>query len=150
MINDIEIVPISVDDYQFGYNIKKLTLGKYIEETYGEWNENIQIESYKKNFDLKNNYIIKYLYRNIGWLKYNEVESIINIFQIFILPDYQGKGIGGKIIQNIIEDGIKRKKEIQLQVLKTNTKAFRLYKKLGFIVYNETETHFLLKYKIEE
>jgi hypothetical protein len=44
MLENIEIAPISIEDYQFGYDTKKITLGEYIEKTWGDWNEEEQIE----------------------------------------------------------------------------------------------------------
>ena len=145
MLNSIVIKPISTEDYQFDFDIKKLILMEYIKKTWGKWNEEQQIEFYKKNFKLENNYVILYDSIKIGWLEIIEMDTFIEINQIFILPEYQGKGIGSKIIMDIIEKGITGKKEVKLQVLKCNNKALKLYKKLGFTEYNETKTHYQLK-----
>ena len=102
---------------------------------------------YKKEFIIDNCFIIKYNNINIGWLKIIETEEIIDINQILILPEYQGKGIGSIIINNIIKDGKDKSKTICLQVLKCNENAKRLYIKLGFKKYDETKTHFLLSIK---
>ena len=118
---------------------------EYIKKTWGKWNEEQQIEFHKKNFKLENNYIILFDNIKIGWLEIIEMDTFIEINQIFILPEYQGKGIGNKIIMDIIEKGIKDNKEIKLQVLKRNNKALKLYKNLGFYNYNETKTHYQLK-----
>ena len=91
MLNSIEIKPISTEDYQFGFNIKKLTLMEYIEKTWGKWDDEQQIEFYRKNFKLKNNYVILYDSIKVGWLEIIEMDTFIEINQIFILPEYQGK-----------------------------------------------------------
>ena len=36
MLKDIELVLITIDDYQFGYEIKKITLKEYTEKTWGD------------------------------------------------------------------------------------------------------------------
>ena len=147
--NRIEIVPITVDDFQFGYDIRKLTMEEHISKTYGEWNENKQMESCKKYFSLEKRFVIKYFDKKIGWLMFEENETDIDLIQIFIHPEYQGKGIGSKIINNLIIIGKDKNKEIILDVLKSNYKAKKLYLKLGFKIYNETETEYFLKYEIE-
>jgi ribosomal protein S18 acetylase RimI-like enzyme len=147
MSENIELVPITIEDYQFGYIIKKITLREYVEKTWGDWNEEEQMVFYKKEFVIDNCFIIKNNNTNIGWLKIIETKETIDINQIFILPEYQGKGIGRKIIYDIIKNGKESHKTICLQVLKCNENAKRLYIKLGFKKYDETKTHFLLNIK---
>jgi len=147
MLKDIELVPITIDDYQFGYEIKKITLKEYTEKTWGDWDEEEQIIFYKKEFKIDNCYIIKYNNINIGWLKIIETIKTIDINQILILPEHQRKGIGSTIINYIIKNGRDKNKTICLQVLKCNENAKRLYIKLGFKKYDETKTHFLLNIK---
>ena len=78
-------------------------------------------------------------------LWYVEEIDYIEINQIFILPKYQSKGIGSKILTEIINTGNNEKKSIILGVLKSNTKAQRFYNKLGFIEYDQTDTEIKLK-----
>jgi ribosomal protein S18 acetylase RimI-like enzyme len=147
MLNNIRLVPITIEDYQFGYEIKKITLKEYTEQTWGDWNEEEQMNFYRKEFVIDNCFLIKNNNINIGWLKIIETKETIDINQILILPEYQGKGIGRKIINDIIKNGKDRNKTICLQVLKCNEKAKRLYIKLRFKKYDETKTHFFLNIK---
>ncbi len=55
-------------------------------------------------------------------------------------PDYQGLGFGSKLLQDIkakAPEGV-----VGLRVLKMNTRALHLYKRLGFSVVGESENHF--------
>ena len=145
MNGKIAIRPIKQNDYSFGYYIKKVTLKEYIEKTYG-WNTEFQKDSYRKTFNTENKYIIELDNKKIGWLNYVKKTDEIEIHQIFILPKDQNKGIGSKIIIDIINIGKNEHKPIKLQVLKTNIKAKKLYEKLGFIEYEQNNTHYKLKY----
>lgn len=66
------------------------------------------------------------------------------INEINLLKDYQGKGIGTKILSDILYNNLDR--SIILQVFKDNP-AINLYKRLGFKIYNETETHYQMEKK---
>jgi len=143
--NEIEWIPIVMDDFDFGYNVKKTVFKEYIVKTWGDWNEGEQLSSYKNNFKLENNYLIKNKGTKIGWLSFKELHENININQIFILPEYQNKGIVTIIIDRIKNIGKKKNKNISLRVLKCNMKALKLYEKLKFVKYEETKTHYLLK-----
>jgi N-acetylglutamate synthase-like GNAT family acetyltransferase len=58
--------------------------------------------------------------------------TIFNIFWINILPDFQGKGIGTRLIKGMVKTikGIKEKPKAKMITLSTNKP--RLYKKIGF------------------
>ena len=151
ILGDIEIIPITDSDFQFGYDIRKLTMEEHIQKTYGKYNEIKQLESYKKGFSLKNHkkFLIKYFGEKIGWLNFEENNSNIDLIQLLILPKYQGRGIGSKIINYFITIAKNKNKEIILDVLKSNSKAKKLYLKLGFIVYNENDNEYFLKYEVQ-
>ena len=63
------------------------------------------------------------------------------------LKGYQNQGIGTKLIQEILSKAEKSKKLVYLRVLKTNNKAQNLYKRLGFLIEEQTETHIIMIYK---
>lgn len=57
------------------------------------------------------------------------------IGEIYLIKEYRGKGIGSKIL----EDEISQHDKISLKVAKDNIRAFKLYKSLGFEIYDETD-----------
>ena len=84
---------------------------------------------------------------NVGVVAFSRNEKTINIDEIQILPEYQGKGIGTLIFSDIIANAQKEKIETTLRVLKVNFVAQKFYNKLGFEKIGDTETHFLLSKK---
>jgi ribosomal protein S18 acetylase RimI-like enzyme len=146
MTEKINIRPATQNDYYFGYFVRKETMKEYIEKMYG-WNKKTQKENHRKYFNLtmQNKYIIELENRKIGLLWYEEIDNVIEINQIFILPKYQNKGIGSTILTEIINIGKNKKKSIILGVLKSNIKALKLYNKLGFIEYDQTDAEIKLK-----
>ena len=146
MNEKINITPATQRDYFFGYFVRKVTMKEYIEKTYG-WDTKKEKENHRKYYNrtMQGKYIIELESKKIGLLWYEEEKDYIEINQIFILPKYQNKGIGSKIIIEIINTGKNKKKSIILGVLKPNIKAQNLYKKLGFIEYDHTDTEIKLK-----
>ena len=63
--------------------------------------------------------------------------------EIYLEEEYRNKGIGTKIIMDILNNN----DVVYLWVYKDNKKALSLYKKLGFNVLEETETRYYMKYK---
>lgn len=66
--------------------------------------------------------------------------------EIYIIEEYRCKGIGRKIIEDIL----KQHSVVYLWVYKMNEKALRLYKRLGFNIDEETETRYFMKYVRKE
>lgn len=89
--------------------------------------------------------IIEYNRTSIGLLKIERKQDGIELIQIQIDPLYQGRGIGKKIFEQIINEANSEKRSITLQVLKVN-KAQRLYVKLGFKIMEESHDSYLMKY----
>jgi ribosomal protein S18 acetylase RimI-like enzyme len=145
MLENIDFVSASTEDLQFGYDLWKLTQKEYIEKiNRGEWNEEYEIENYKDESIriIENNYLIKYNGNKIGWLEYEVSRKYIYIQQIHILPEYQGKGIGSNILNEMIKYSKKNKKSIHLDVFKYNDRALEFYKKMGFKIYDENNSMF--------
>ncbi|HCN48058.1 MAG TPA: N-acetyltransferase [Chryseobacterium sp.] len=81
----------------------------------------------------------------IGLLKVDRTDSNIDILQLQIDPDQQGKGLGKMILTDILEEASAAGKTASLSVLKTN-KAQHLYSSLGFKVVGEDEHSFFMKF----
>lgn len=64
------------------------------------------------------------------------------IDEIYINKEYRSLGIGTNIIKNILDIN----KNVYLWVYKDNEQAVSLYKRLGFIVVDETESRYYMKH----
>lgn len=148
MNENIKLVHYTDEDYEFVYEVKKNAYKKYVEECWGSWDEEAQRGFFDKFINsVKNNaYIIMAGDNKIGF--YNgEVLSNGNyeVGNICIIPEYQGKGIGTKILKEKLEEN--KDRDIEIQYFKQNPVG-KLYDKLGFIPNGETEFHYqMLKSK---
>ena len=65
------------------------------------------------------------------------------IGEIYLIPEYRGRGIGTSILKNEIDNFDK----IRLQVATTNTQAIKLYESLGFKIVKEVDGQmYLMEY----
>ena len=71
----------------------------------------------------------------IGFVCYGdrgeEAPDVGEIFALYVLADYYGKGVGRKLIDVGLEQ-IKHFSQVRLWVLKENRRAIRFYEKCGF------------------
>ncbi|HEX8250412.1 MAG TPA: GNAT family N-acetyltransferase [Pyrinomonadaceae bacterium] len=139
---------IKIKDFEFLWQLHNAALKKYITATWG-WNEDWQRRNFEKNFNLREGEIIVVGEKDAGFLWISEKETEIALISIRLLPEFQNRGIGTKLIKDVLDKARAQKKPVRLQVLKINP-AQNLYEKLGFEVFGETATHFLMRFPVEE
>ena len=135
-----------MSDFDFLFNLKKQNFKWYVDKIWG-WDDDDQKERLKQDLEehLQNKHIIMYNDIPIGTYALNITENgDCLISEISLLKDYQRKGIGTQILQNQLNENQNKKIRTILQVFKDNP-AKKLYEKLGFTIYNETETHYQME-----
>ncbi len=141
MIEYITLRKYTINDYKFVYEVKKNAYKKYVEECWGKWDEETQ-QKYFENFinQVKENaYIIQYDNKDIGFYNGESLENgNYEIGNICIIPEYQGKGIGTKILKDMLEKYSDT--NIEIQYFKQNPVG-NLYERLGFEKSGETNFH---------
>lgn len=130
------------DYYDFVYEVKKNAYKKYVEECWGNWDDSVQREYFKKFMSVykDNSYIIEFDGKDVGF--YNDEileDGTYEVGNICIIPEYQGNGIGSYILKGILEKNSDR--DIKLQFFKQNPVGV-LYERLGFEKSGETEFHY--------
>lgn len=116
-------------------------LNWYLEEVYGEE----VIKSDLKNPDI-NYFIVFFNAEPVGFMKLQLNSKLpgysenlgLEIEKIYFRPQFQGKGIGKKLIAVAIDIGISLgRKMIWLGVIDTNENAILFYKRMGFEVHDK-------------
>ena len=81
--------------------------------------------------------------RIVGFIKVNyapkskpTITEAAELEKMYVLPEFKGKGIGNKALKEIIKLAKERAvKNLYLDVLDSNTKAFDFYQRLGFVLH---------------
>jgi GNAT superfamily N-acetyltransferase len=68
----------------------------------------------------------------IGACRAEKGRQINRLSAIYVLPDYQGKGVGSELIVNAL-GWLGNQKDIYVNVVEYNLKAINFYKKHGFV-----------------
>ena len=85
-------------------------------------------ESVAANFGVTDFLVAEVDGRVVGFVEFLVVEWVCLVFNLFVEKKFQGKGIGGKLI----EEASKGCVEVRVVVSKNNAKALGFYKSLGF------------------
>ncbi len=135
-------------DFDFLYALKEKCFKWYVEILYG-WDEVFQKRALQKEMDKLLDYmnIIQVDGKDTGLFTCHTDENgdcCIGLFAI--LPKFQNRGIGSAVLGDKLAENKKKGIRTYLKTYKQNP-ARLLYQRLGFNVYGETETHYLLEVK---
>ncbi|HKC63975.1 MAG TPA: GNAT family N-acetyltransferase [Pyrinomonadaceae bacterium] len=89
------------------------------------------------------------LFENVraGRLITSRTDEEIRLVDISLLPEFRGAGVGTSLIRDLLAEADRTRRIVRLQVERANTKARRLYERMGFQVTSENQTHFQMERK---
>ena len=119
------------------YRIKREAMRPYVEQVWG-WDEEYQERRFRESYDHSETQVVLVDGIAVGLLRVSESESAVFIDQVEIVPDYQDRGIGTALINDLLARG----RPVELRVMKVNADARRLYERLGFRVIDDNEKHY--------
>lgn len=143
----IQLTRPTPDDQEFVFATYKATLRPYVEWAWG-WDEAFQRAGFWKHHPLDQMQLIAVDGERAGVLHVEEQDSLHFIRTIFLVPEFQGRGVGARLLRGEIERARRQGKALQLKVIKINP-AKRLYERLGFVVIDEDDTTHLMRWASE-
>ena len=148
MLRPIGYRPATDNDIDFLYALHVATMKEYVDKTWG-WDDTFQKAVFRKNYVPAEIQIIILEGKDVGMLTIEERDDEVFLRTIEIHPEYQGKGIATTIIGKLVTESAQKMKPVRLRVLKVN-RAKRLYDRLGFLVIEESPTHYIMLTSISE
>jgi ribosomal protein S18 acetylase RimI-like enzyme len=130
----------TIADSEFAFQTKKAALGRYIEQVWG-WDEEEQRRLHEDRFARRDYQVIRSKHTDVGILVSERLPDHVAVYQLFVLPEHQGKGIGTECMERILAEAAGAGLPVRLDVLKVNQQALRFYRSLGFRSVGGTETH---------
>ena len=75
--------------------------------------------------------------RPAGRLWVGEDAREIRLLDIALLPEFQNRGVGARLVRALIEEAVTTARPLRHMVFVLNTGARRFYERLGFVVFEE-------------
>lgn len=129
-------------DRAFAKHVHDTCYRDVVTHQFGAWDSALQSRFFDQKWQPESYSIIICENQAIGVLSVHHNPDYLFLSEIQILPSHQGKGIGSTIVGEILDRGHQQELPVRLQVLHCSP-ARRLYERLGFIRYGQTETHLL-------
>ena len=135
------------DDRELLYALKCASVRPYVERIWG-WDEGYQREDFDRDFSaIGQFYVVEADGRFAGFLQVSLADPVYHIVEIHLCPEYRGYGIGSGILRLFQELCAHQDRKLRIGCFKENDRARSLYKKLGFVQTEETDTHCILEYE---
>jgi ribosomal protein S18 acetylase RimI-like enzyme len=137
-----KLTPIELKDYEWLERLRRSVYQELFIKTWGAWDEQRHKRHFQSCLENGHIYIVDVNGNHVGMLQLFENVEYIEIGEIQVLPEHQGRGLGTVIINDVIATARGRKIPVRLKVGLRNDSAMRLYQRLGFQVLEESETHY--------
>ena len=137
---DFTLRPATAADREWLWQTKTRCLRRYVEQTWGVWDEASQRARFDDMFDVSEIQVIVLAGGDAGFIAARHAPDEIRLFHIMIAAEFQNQGLGTAVLRELLAVAQVRGVPVRLQVLRVNP-ARRLYDRLGFAVIEETPTH---------
>lgn len=135
----ISLRSATADDFEFFFELHKQTLGPYVDQVWG-WDDDVQRAYLERTINPERTRVIVAEGIDIGRLNVEDRPGEVFLGLIEIAPTHQGRGIGAQLIETLLDDAFAQGKQVRLNVLRVNSRAYKLYRRLGFREVNREDT----------
>ena len=87
---------------------------------FGAWDENAQDKFFATGWDKPGHEIVLVDDMPCGYVRYEKTPTEIQAYELVLLPEFQGRGIGSTLLKMLLVEGAAKKVPITLQVLRKN------------------------------
>jgi ribosomal protein S18 acetylase RimI-like enzyme len=129
---DLRVRPASSSDREFLFEVRRASLRTYVEQTSG-WDDAEQRATADKEFGELPYAVVEEGGRPVGYVCVIHETECDFIEEIALLPEAQGRGIGTRLVRDILQAARRRGVPVRLSVFASNP-AQALYARLGFEV----------------
>jgi GNAT superfamily N-acetyltransferase len=133
----LELRPGAESDFETVFAITMATMRAYVEATWGIWDEAEHRTRIRASFEPSTHRLVHVDGQLAGLLAVEEHLEHVQLVKVFLLPPFQGRGIGTRLVRQVMAQAAAQGRPVRLRVLRVNP-AQRLYLRLGFVITDET------------
>ena len=116
--------------------------------TWGAWDEDRHVRHFAESIERGHIQIIKIADERVGMIQVFNRSDALEVGEIQIQPKDQNRGIGSRVLLDILSKAHAQGQLVRLSVALKNNAALRLYERLGFRRVAQSETHIHLESKL--
>ena len=136
----MDLRPVADGEEAELFEIHRAVFRSHIEQLWG-WDERWQRSNFAAELASSTTSVIRMDALIVGYVQFRDEGNRIYVQNIALLPDFQCKGIGTRLMNELQTKAAARGVPLELGVFRTNAPARRFYERLGFERIRDTETH---------
>ena len=122
-------------------NLRRNVYQELFQATWGGWDEARHVRHFAECVERAHISIIEMDGVRVGMVQRFDAPGCVEMGEIQVQPIHQNRGVGTRVLSDIISDARQRGKTVRLSVGLKNHKAYRLYERLGFRRVAQSDTH---------
>jgi ribosomal protein S18 acetylase RimI-like enzyme len=126
--------------------LRRLVYEDLFYATWGYWDESRHQRQFTDCWNRGGIELIMIDDQRVGMVQLSESDSHLEIGEIQVHPEYQGTGIGTRLLCDVIDRAKRQGTDVVLSTGLMNLRAARLYRRLGFVETERTDTHIHFSY----
>ena len=142
--SNITLRKATAADEDFLCGVLDRTIRVYSERTFGRWSGAEARARVSRNTAAGKSSVIQLDGQPIGIMTVDRAADHLQLEQLFILPEYQRRGIGSGLLENLLAEARGSGLPVRLRVLRVNP-AKNLYERFGFRVTSEEPERFYMQ-----
>jgi GNAT superfamily N-acetyltransferase len=142
----LELRPAAESDFETVFAITMATMRAYVEATWGTWDDDEHRSRVRDSFEPSTHRLVHVDGQLAGLLASKEHAEHVQLVKVFLLPPFQGRGIGTRLVRQVLAQAAAQERPVRLRVLRVNP-AQRLYLRLGFVLIDETPERLTMEWR---
>ncbi len=141
----IHIQPACHSDYDWLYALNQEVYQDLIMLEFGYWDAEEELALFQNAWQSQNISLIMVAKERVGMFILEEHDNHLWLAEIQITAQYQNRGIGAKVINQLLAKARLQKMPLRLRVLHANHRAYQLYQRLGFRNIDRAKHHHVMQ-----
>jgi len=137
----ITLRPAQRTDEAWLEGVRRAAYQDLFKATWGGWDETRHRRHFEESWRRGHISIIESDGVSVGMVQVFDGADTVEVGEIQILPRYQNRGIGRRVLVDVIDAAHKIGKRVLLSLGLKNDGAYRLYGSLGFHELSRSDTH---------
>ena len=143
---EVELRPAAESDFETVFAITMAAMRAYVEATWGVWDAAEHRSRIRDSFDPATHRLVYVDGQLAGLLAVTEHPEHVQLVKVFLLPQFQGRGLGTRLVRQVMAQAAARGRPVRLRVLRVNP-AQRLYLRLGFVITDESPERLYMEWR---
>ena len=139
------LLRVAENDQRWLDQLRRSVYRELFVATFGSWDEARHLRDTSECWDRGSISIIEVDGQRVGMIQILDQTGFVEIGELQIQPSHQNRGIGSRILSDVVDQAHKRGKTVKLSVALKNERANEFYQRCGFQYVAQTETHHQLQ-----